>query len=246
MMTATRHGWRRGMAVGMVLLAALMLSACIEVDQRSTIGADFKGTTTMKIGVSKLFLETISSLGTSLGGTPTPGSGASGIPQDPFADLASQVTAMGGTAKPYSTDQFTGVEITMPFNSLDEMQNQINMLLGSSSDSSGSSASSLGGSSGSDALVQITAKETGSSVRIDGTVNPLSDISSATGSAAGAPPGLDLTALLAGGGQVQVAFTMPGKIQSADPLARQSGTTVSWSFKVGDKGATIFAESDKS
>jgi hypothetical protein len=243
MMTATRHWWRRGMAVGMVLLAAMMLSACIEVDQRSTIGSDFKGTTTMKIGVSKLFLETISSLGNSLGVTTTPGSGASGNPQDPFADLASQVTAMGGTAKPYSTDQFTGVEITMPFNSLDEMQNQINMLLGSSS---GSSASSLGGSSGSDALVQITAKETASSVRIDGTINPLSDLGSATGSAAGAPPGLDLTALLAGGGQIQIAFTMPGKIQSADPLARQSGSTVSWSFKIGDKGATIFAESDKS
>lgn len=243
MMTATRHWERRGTAVGMVLLAAMMLSACIEVDQRSTIGSDFKGTTTMKIGVSKLFLETISSLGNSLGVTPTPGSGASGSPQDPFADLASQVTAMGGTAKPYSTDQFTGVEITMPFNSLDEMQNQINMLLGSSS---GSSASSLGGSSGSDALVQITAKESASSVRIDGTINPLSDLGSATGSAAGAPPGLDLTALLAGGGQIQIAFTMPGKIQSADPLARQSGSTVSWSFKIGDKGATIFAESDKS
>ncbi|HEY8291008.1 MAG TPA: hypothetical protein VIG44_00905, partial [Thermomicrobiales bacterium] len=59
-------------------------------------------------------------------------------------------------------------------------------------------------------------------------------------------PGLDVSALLLGGGQVQLSFTMPGAITSADPLATQNGNTVSWSFKVGDKAATIFAEANKS
>lgn len=243
------------MAVGMLLLTAVMLSACIDVNQQSTIGSDFKGTTTMKIGISKVFLQTISTIGSNLGGTPTPNSGSStpsssGGPQDdPFADLTKQVTGMGGTATPYDDGNFMGVQIMMPFSSLDEMQKQINTLLGSSSASGGGGPSA--GSSGSDDILQITAKDTGSSVRIDGKVNPLdlsaaSTSSSSSSSSAGLPPGLDLSSLIAGGGQVQLSFTMPGKIQSADTLAKQSGNTVSWSFKVGDKAATIFVESDKS
>ena len=228
------------MAIGVLLLTAVMLSACIESSTTSTIGSDLKGTTTMRVGISKAAIPLLTSIGSSLGGTPTPTSGAN--PQDPFGDLTSQVTAMGGTAKPYDNANFMGVEITMKFSSLDEMQSQINSVLGNSSGSS-SSASPLGGS-GSGALVQITAKDTGSSIRIDGTVDPLSDLNDPTATA-GAPPGLDFSALLGGGGKVELSFTMPGSISTADALATQSGNTVSWSFKVGDKKATIFAESAK-
>jgi hypothetical protein len=100
-------------------------------------------------------------------------------------------------------------------------------------------------SGGPSSLIQITAQDTGSTVRIDGTVDPLSELNDPAATA-GAPPGLDLTAPLSGGGKVELSFTMPGSINTADSLATQDGTTVSWSFKVGDPKATIFVESAKS
>ncbi len=245
MIAVTQRWARRGMAVGMLLLTAALLSACIEANSSSTIGSDFKGTTNLRIGISKVAIQTLTSIGNSLGGTPTPNSGA--MPDNIFGDLNNQVTSMGGTAKPYDNGNFMGVDITMQFNSLDEMQSQINSILGSSSGSSGASNSSnplSGSGAGDSALIQITAKSTDAGLRIDGTVDPLSTLNDPTNP--NAIPGLDLNALLIGGGQVQLAFTMPGKITSADALAKQSGNTVSWSFKVGDKAATIFAEANKS
>lgn len=247
MMTATQRWGRRGMAVAMLLLTAALLSACIEANSSSTISSDFKGTTNLRIGVSKVAIQTLTSIGNSLGGTPTPNS--SPTPDNIFGDLNNQVTSMGGTAKPYDSGNFMGVDITMQFNSLDEMQNQINSILGSSSGSSGSSSPSssnplAGGDSGQSALIQITAKSTDAGLRIDGMVDPLSTLNDPNNP--NAIPGLDLSALLLGGGQVQLSFTMPGKVTSADALAQQNGNSVSWSFKVGDKAATIFAEANKS
>ncbi len=249
MMTATRQWVRRGMAIGVLMLTAALLSACIEANSASTIGSDFTGTTNIRIGISKVALQTLTSIGTSLGGTPTPNSGGTTAPSsggsldNPFGDVTNQVTSMGGTAKPYDNANFMGVEITLPFKSLDEMQNQINTVLGSSSGSA--SASSPSSDSGSDqsALIQITAKSTDSGIRIDGTVDPLSTVNDPT--SPNAIPGLDVSSLLLGGGMVQLSFTMPGAITNADSLATQNGNTVSWSFKIGDKAATIFAEANK-
>lgn len=238
MKVMARHGMGRLMGGAVLLLIAMMLSACIESSTATTIGPDLKGTTKMRVGISKVAIQAITDIGKGLGGTPTPNSGS---PSDnPFADLNTQVTAMGGTATPYETADFMGVEITFTFNSLDEMQNQINSVLGNSSGSSGSS-NPLGGG-GPDALVRIAAKSTGSGIRIDGTVDPLSELNDPAATA-GAPPGLDLSAFLAGGGKVELSFTMPGAITSTDDLAAKDGTTVSWRFKVGDQKATIFAES---
>ncbi len=244
MITVTRHWARRGTAVGMLLLTAALLSACIEANSASTIGSDFTGTTNIRIGISKVALQTLTSIGNSLGGTPTPNSG--GSLDNPFGDVTNQVTSMGGTVKPYDNANFMGVDITMPFKSLDEMQNQINTILGSSSGAASASSPSAGSGSGSDqsALIQITARSTDSGIRIDGNVDPLSMLNDPSNP--NAIPGLDVSALLLGGGQVQLSFTMPGAITNADPLATRNGNTVSWSFKVGDKAATIFAEANKS
>jgi hypothetical protein len=248
MTVISRHWVRRGIAVGALLLTAVMLSACIEANSASTINPDLTGTTKLRIGISKVALQTISQIGNSLGGTPTPGSTDSSM-DNPFGDLNTQASALGGTVTPYDTPDFTGVEIDFTFNSLDEMQKQINSVLGDQSGSSGSSGSSSSSSplsgSGPSSLIQITAQDTGSTVRIDGTVDPLSELNDPAATA-GAPPGLDLTALLSGGGKVELSFTMPGSINTADSLATQDGTTVSWSFKVGDPKATIFVESAKS
>lgn len=219
------------MAVGILLLTAMMLSACVEVGQTSTINSDLTGTTTMRIGIAKVAVQAISAIGSGFGGTPTPNSANIA---DPFTDLKEQVAGMGGTVKDYDSGDFVGIEITLPFASLDEMQSQINGLLGSSSGSS-----PFGGSQ--NALAQITAKRSDSGVRIDGTVDPLSELNDPN--AANALPGVDLSSLLTGGGKIELAFTLPGTITSADALANQNGNTVSWSFKVGDKTATIFAES---
>lgn len=242
MSTATRHWTRRGMAVGMLLLTAALLSACIEANSSSTIGSDFTGTTNIRIGISKAALQTLTAIGNSLGGTPTPNSG--GALDNPFGDVTNQVTGMGGTVTPYDNANFMGVDITMPFKSLDEMQSQINTILGSSSGSSGASSPLAGSGSNQSALIQIAARSTDSGIRIDGTVDPLSTLSDPN--SPNAIPGVDLSALLLGGGMVQLSFTMPGAITNADPLAKQNGNTVSWSFKVGDKAATIFAEANKS
>ncbi len=242
MSTATRRWTGRGMTVGMLLLTAALLSACIEANSSSTIGSDFKGTTNIRIGISKIAIQTLTTIGNSLGGTPTPNSGSS--PDDIFGDLNKQVASMGGTTKPYDNATFMGEDITLQFNSLDEMQNQINSILGSSSSSSSGSNPLTGSDSIQSALIQITAKSTDSGLRIDGTVDPLSHLNDPNNP--NAIPGLDLSALLLGGGLVQLSFTMPGAITSADALATQNGNTVSWSFKVGDKAATIFAEANKS
>ena len=251
MVMMARKWTHRGMAAGVLLLAAALLSACIEANSASTIGSDFTGTTNIRIGISKVALQTLTSIGNSLGGTPTPNStgtsssSSGGSPDNPFGDVANQVTGMGGTATPYDDGNFMGVDIAIPFKSLDEMQNQINTILGGSSSASSPSGSSTGsGSSQSSPLIQITAKSTDSGIRIDGTVDPLSSLNDPNNP--NAIPGLDLSALLLGGGQVQLSFTMPGAITNADALATQDGNTVSWSFKVGDKAATIFAEANKS
>src|SRR5947199_3621977 len=66
---------RRLSAIGLLALVAIMLSACVEVNQSSTIKTDFTGTTNMRIGVSLLLTNSINGLSTS-----APSSGARGTP----------------------------------------------------------------------------------------------------------------------------------------------------------------------
>lgn len=233
MVTGIRHWCARAVIAGSVGLMALLLCACVEVNQQSVINNDLTGTTMMRIGVSKMLIDTLTSVGSSLGGTPTPGAPTLN-PSDIFADTKKQIADMGGTATDYEDDNFVGVDATLPFTSLDQMVSQINNLLGSNAS----------GASGPGALVVLTTSPTASGgIRIDGNVDPLSELNDP--SAAQAIPDLDIASLLAGGGMVQLSFTMPGTIRGTDALARTSGTTVSWSFKVGDKAAAIFVESDK-
>ena len=70
-MMLARKGAQRGMAIGMLLLTAALLSACIEATSTSTIGSDFTGTTHMRVGISKVAIQTLTSIGNSFGGTPT-------------------------------------------------------------------------------------------------------------------------------------------------------------------------------
>lgn len=232
--TGQQRRWRRFLSMGALALVALLLSACVEVNQRSVINPDFAGTTEMRVGIS---LQTLSLIGGFGGLSSTPGAQATttAATADPFADLKKEVAAMGGTSKDYKTDKFQGVDISFKFKNLDEMQKQINGVLG------GNSAAST--TSGSSDLVQITAKATTNGVRIDGKIDPslnTGDTSSAT-----AIPGLDPKAF-GSDGYVALAFTMPGKILDKDALAKADKSTVSWYFKVGDKPADIFVESDKS
>lgn len=235
MAVGMRHGWQHAVTVGSIGLVALVLCACVEVNQQSVIKQDLTGTTTMRIGLAKTFIEAIKGIDSSLGGTPTPNAPMPDL-SDPFADLKKQIADMGGTTTDYENDNFVGIDATIPFTSLDQMVSQINNVLGSSD--------SPGGPGGPGALVTLTTSPTASGgFRIDGDVDPLSELNDPTGNEA--IPGLDLSTLLAGGGTVQLAFTMPGSIRSTDSLAKTSGTTVSWSFNVGDKRATIFVEADK-
>lgn len=242
MANAMRRWWKRAASLGSLALIAVTLSACVESNSQSVITPDLTGTTTIRIGISKLLVQTLMSIGDP---TATPAAGAPPPmppPSDLFADLKKQIAAMGGTTQDYENANFVGVDATLAFTSLDEMQKQINTLLGSSAAPGGQPTSGAPSDSG---LVTITAKDTGDSVRIDGKVDPLSTLTDPTAqNAPGAPP-LDVTAILAGGGKVELSFTMPGNIRSTDPLAKTDGTTVSWSFNIGDKAATIFVESDK-
>lgn len=247
----TPHWIRRGTALVTILLMVGMLTACIEAGSNSTIGPDLKGTTTMRVGISKVALQLAASFAAS--GMSTPGAmPMMSAMDDPFADLNKQVTALGGTAKPFDDGSFVGEDILFGFSSLDEMQMQINTVLGDASgtpsmngmSTPGSMSMSMSGTPGSGAIAQITVKDAGDHIRIDGKVDPVSDLSDPA-TANGAPPGLDLKALIASGGTIDLSFTMPGAVTSADDLAMQDGNTVSWSFKVGDKKATIFAEAAK-
>jgi hypothetical protein len=241
MITGMRHWWGRAVAAGSIGLLALLLCACVEVNQQSVINNDLTGTTTMRIGISKMLIQTLTSVGSSLG-TPTPGAPTLNS-SDLFADLKKQITDMGGTATDYENDNFVGIDAKLKFSSLDEMVSQINNLLGSNASGMGGPGGGSG-NGGTGALVVLTTSPTSSGgIRIDGNVDPLSELNDPATSQA--IPGLDATALLAGGGMVQLSFTMPGTIRNTDSLAQTNGTTVSWSFKVGDQAAAIFVESDK-
>jgi hypothetical protein len=241
-----RRWLRRTTAIGLLSIIAVLLSACVEVNQQSTIKTDFTGTTQMRVGISKQALLLIGGFASGLS-TPS-AAGAKTTPaaqEDPFADLTTQVTQLGGTSKPYQNDKFQGVDTSFTFKSLEEMQTQINSVLGSNS-ALNQSTGGTGASSSSDSsdILQITAKATANGVRIDGKVDPLSSLSDT--SSATTIPGLDPKAFGGTDGIIQLAFTMPGKIISKDALAKVDKSTVSWSFKTGDKAATIFVESDKS
>jgi hypothetical protein len=245
-LTGFRLRWRRLLSVGTLALLALLLSACVEANQKSVIGTDFKGTTDMRVGISKQALTLMTSFG-GISSTPGAQSTVNAATADPFTDLKQQVKQMGGTTKDYETDKFKGVDISLKFNSLDEMQNQINAILGSDSSelgsgTTGTSATPSSSSSGG-GLVQITAKATATGVRIDGNVDP--SLNSGDASGATAIPGFD-PKTLGSDGYIALAFTMPGKILNKDGLAKVDKSTASWYFKVGDQPATIFVESDKS
>lgn len=235
--------WRRVAPIGLLAVMALLLSACVEVNQQSTIKPDFTGTSKIRLGISKQALQLIGGFASSLG---TPSARATpAAQQDPFADLNKEIAQLGGTSKPYQNDKFQGVDASFTFKSLDEMQTQINTVLGSNSALSQTTGSTATASSSTQTdIVRITAKATANGVRIDGKVDPLSSLNSPTSGTA--IPGLDPKAFGAADGIVALSFTMPGKIISKDPLAKQDKSTVSWSFKAGDKPADIFVESDKS
>lgn len=236
--------WRRFCAIGVLALFAVLLSACVEVDQRSTIKTDFTGTTTIRFGISKQALALIGSVGSSIGGTPNPRA-TPVTSTDPFADEKKQIAQLGGTSKDYSNANYQGVDAAFTFKSLEEMQTQINTVLGSSNSLSQTTGSTGSSSSSSQSdLVKITAKATANGVRIDGKVDPLSSINDPTN--ATTTPGFDPKLFGGSDGVIALSFTMPGKITSADPLAKMDKSTVSWSWKTGDKPATIFVESDKS
>lgn len=248
-LTGFRPRWRRLLSAGTLGLLALLLSACVEANQKSVINTDFTGTTDMRVGVS---LQALSLMGGFAGLSTTPGAQktVTAATSDPFADLKKQVAQMGGTAKDYKSDKFQGVDISFKFKTLDEMQNQINAILGSDSTELASgipgATPSASTSSSNSGLVQITAKATANGVRIDGKVDPLSDMNDTSGASSTAIPGLNPAAFGTGDGYVALAFTMPGKILNKDALAKVDKSTVSWYFKVGDQPATIFVESDKS
>ncbi len=224
---------RRVLSVGALALVAVLLSACVEVNQRSVINPDFAGTTEMRVGIALQALSLVGGLG-GLSSTPGAQATTAAVTADPFADLKKDVAALGGTTKDYKTDKFQGVDISFKFKNLDEMQKQINGVLGGSSSSP---------TSGSSDLVTITATATATGARIDGKVDP--SLNSGDSSGATAIPGLDPKAF-GSDGYVALAFTMPGKILNKDALAKADKSTVSWYFKVGDKPADIFVESDKS
>ena len=241
-----RRLWRRAVPISLLALMAFLLSACVEVNQQSTIKPDFTGTSQIRLGISKQALLLVGGLASSIG-TPSVSSARTtpAAQQDPFADLTKQITTLGGTAKPYNNDKFQGVDASFTFKSLEEMQTQINSILGSNSSlnqTTGSAASSASGTSSD--IVNITATATANGVRIDGKVDPLSSLSDTSSSTA--IPGLDPKAFGGTDGIIQLAFTMPGKILTKDALAKVDKSTVSWSFKTGDPVATIFVESDKS
>ena len=240
-----RH-WRRIMPASLLVVMAVLLSACVEVNQQSTIKPDFTGTSQIRLGVSKQALLLAGGFASSVSTPSVPSARSTPTAQqDPFADLTKQIAQLGGTSKPYQNDKFQGVDASFSFKSLEEMQTQINSVLGSNSSlnqttgGTGSSASSTQSD-----IVKITAKATANGVRIDGKVDPLSSLSDTSSSTA--IPGLDPSAFGATNGIVNLAFTMPGKITSKDALAKVDKSTVSWSFKTGDKAADIFVESDKS
>ncbi|MDQ6907356.1 MAG: hypothetical protein M3176_11055 [Chloroflexota bacterium] len=240
-----RRLWRRIVPIGLLAAVAVLLSACVEVNQQSTIKPDFTGSSQMRIGISQQALLLTSGFANSIG---TPSAGAKTTPaaqQDPFADLNKQIAQLGGTSKPYKNDKFQGVDASFTFKSLEEMQTQINTLLGSNSSLGQSTGStSTSSSSAQSDIVMITAKPTANGVRIEGKVDPLSSLSDTSSSTT--IPGLDPRAFGGTDGMVNLAFTMPGKITSKDALAKVDKSTVSWSFKTGDKAADIFVESDKS
>ncbi|MHB8645712.1 MAG: LppM family (lipo)protein, partial [Thermomicrobiales bacterium] len=235
--------WRRVVPMSLLVVMALLLSACIEVNQQSTIKTDFTGTSQIRLGISKQALLLLGGFASSFG-TPSAGTTPT-AQQDPFASLNAQIKQLGGTSKPYSNDKFQGVDASFTFKSLEEMQTQINTVLGSSSalnQTTGATSTTPTGTQSD--IVTITAKATANGVRIDGTVDPLSTLNDPT--SATTIPGLDPKSFGAADGVVNLSFNMPGKILTKDPLAKQDKSTVSWNFKAGDKKATIFVESDKS
>ena len=242
-----RRLWRRVVPISLLAVMALLLSACVEVTQQSTIKTDFTGTSQIRIGISKQALLLVSGLASSVGTPSAPSARTTpAAQQDPFADLNKQITQLGGTAKPYQNDKFQGVDASFTFKTLEEMQTQINTVLGSNSSlnqATGSTGTSASSSSQSD-IVKITAKATANGVRIDGKVDPLSSLNDPSSSTT--IPGLDPKAFGGTDGIVNLAFTMPGKITSKDALAKVDKSTVSGNFKTGDKKADIFVESDKS
>jgi len=246
-----RRLWRRVVPIGLLAAVAVLLSACVEVNQQSTIKTDFSGTSQIRVGISQQALLLAGGFASSIG---TPGAAGTrktpAAQQDPFADLNTQIAQLGGTSKPYKSDKFQGVDASFTFKSLEEMQTQINTVLGSNSSlnqatgSSGTGATGTSSSGSQSDIVKITAKATANGVRIDGKVDPLSSLSDTSSSTA--IPGLDPKLFGGTDGMVNLAFTMPGKITSKDALAKVDKSTVSWSFKTGDKAADIFVESDKS
>ncbi len=215
------------------VLTVGLLSGCLEVNLKSTVKTDLSGTTMMRLGLSKVALQTVQQgVGpstASVASAPTP-------PQmNPFSDVSGQITQMGGTATPYENDKFIGIDISLPFKNLDEMQQQLTAVLGTP------------GGSSSPPLLTITAKQTANGVRIDGKVDPSLGGGDPAMSAMGGSgtPSFDLGPLLLADGYIALAFDLPGKVTDADALAVKNGGSVSWNFKLGDLPATIFAESSR-
>jgi len=68
--------WRRVMPISLLAVMAVLLSACVEVNQQSTIKADYTGTSQIRIGISRQALLLFGGLASSFG-TPSASSARS-------------------------------------------------------------------------------------------------------------------------------------------------------------------------
>src|SRR5690349_10521282 len=85
---SVRHGrfWRRVLPVGLLAVTALILSACVEVNQQSTIKPDYTGTSQIRIGISQQALLLAGGFASSFGTPSAPGAKTTpAAQQDPFA-----------------------------------------------------------------------------------------------------------------------------------------------------------------
>ncbi|MCA1725402.1 MAG: hypothetical protein LC748_14375, partial [Thermomicrobia bacterium] len=77
--------WRRVVPISLLAVMAVLLSACVEVSQQSTIKTDYTGTSQIRIGISRQALLLFGGLASRFG---TPSARTTpAAQQDPFADI---------------------------------------------------------------------------------------------------------------------------------------------------------------
>lgn len=101
-------------------ITILLLTGCVTYQTTTTINPDGSGTNEMKVGFTRLLLETLEE------------------EQDPFADVetGSETTPEGWEAsiEPWETEEYKGVRMVIQFTDLEMLEAQLNTLLGPESD----------------------------------------------------------------------------------------------------------------